>query len=181
LDRLANLFSNIDVLPGAAATPRNEKHSEVWKRDFGISTSESWASNRLRNGPGERRGDWSLLRGVGDALVAKAKREQEIEVFGLNYDSLLDAGIARALEGRDDAQLMDEFSGWNVRGLSVAIADGGLTNLLCHRWRESTWKRYCPVIRLHHVHGSGQWVRYQGGVYKCKSVSDMRDAKIYEK
>jgi hypothetical protein len=35
------------------------------------------------------------------------------------------------------------------------------------------------LIRLHHLHGAGTWLRYRGDIYKARALSELRACRLY--
>src|SRR5205823_12954175 len=93
---------------------------------------------------------------------------------------LLDSGL---LQERDRPHffLVDEFSGHpdDRVELDVYMPNGGVARVPALRWRRGTYSPGEPLIRLHHLHGSGMWMRLADDVYKATELQHLREIGLY--
>ena len=78
-----------------------------------------------------------------------------------------------------EVHLLDEFRGYGGRNIPVFTPDGGLGTVFAYPWRAGDYYPGGTILRRHHLHGGGMWMRFQGNVYKAKHLADMRDVELF--
>jgi hypothetical protein len=136
--------------------------------------------NVMARGDTER--NWSYLYSIADHLRQEAHRQGFVDVFTLNYDALLEAALLHIQE-QDyprSFDLADEFDGRDLYTIPVLGSDGGVHDIYAFGWRGDVYGGgQLPLVRLHHLHGAGTWLRWQGDTFKARRLPDLRNWGLY--
>jgi len=180
VDRLASLFSQFGPIAaltktaesGEALIQLRRELRRLYKRVVGAVLED------VMTHAGQL-GDWDALDVVAEGLEGEAIRQQQAEVFILNYDALLDAALLSRRDNYNRFRLCDEFRGWGLTNIPVFGSDGTVEQVAAYPWRYGSYEPEEPWIRLHHLHGAGSWMKFKDYVYKAEHVSAMRGCGLF--
>jgi hypothetical protein len=182
VDRLANTLSEFGPLD-RVATPeqRNVLHDlQVMLRALYRRVVGSVLELVMAHPEGEV--GWAAVNEVAEYLVGVAVDQGDLDVFCLNYDSLLDSALLQARAGtyKGEFRLSDEFQGYEDQLIRIFPPDRQLVQVRAFPWRIGPY--YPPVgapLRLHHLHGAGTWMRFQGRIWKAADLDEIRGAGLF--
>jgi hypothetical protein len=126
-------------------------------------------------------GGWEAVNQVADHLVQQAIDQDRLDVFCLNYDVLLDSAFLEARNGEHAGRfsLIDEFQGYGEQWIQVETTHDGLVEIEAIPWRWGGYTLEGPVLRLHHLHGAGTWMRADGEIVKARRLDEIRGAGLF--
>ena len=181
VDRLANTLAEFGPLDRVASDDerivlRNlrRKLRALYTRVVGAVLEEAVQHPTTSTG-------WTGVNEVAEHLAEVALRQGDLDVFCLNYDALLDSGLIQTTNGAywNRVALSDEFRGWPVYGVPIFTKDRHIISVQALGWRGGPFSPGLANLRLHHLHGAGTWMRFEGQVRKAKSLDQLRQLGLF--
>lgn len=178
IDRLSSMFTEI----GPLAKLLGEAEQEAALQRLGITLRGVYRRvvgavlERVMQHPMPE-SDWGPINEMALYLVEVARQQGSLDVFTLNYDALLDSAFLTV--DRPGVALADEFQGNWHHGLWVHMPGGEQVGLRTLGWREGLYDPGGTLVRMHHLHGAGMWVGYEGHVYKARRLEEMRAVNLF--
>lgn len=178
VDRLATMFTDLvgitDLLSG------NEQQAAL--RDLGMTlrtTHRRVVGAVLESVMAHPTSDagWEPVNKMAEYIISVARQQGSLDVFILNYDAILDSALLIA--NAEGVAIADEFQGYGGRNVSVPTPDGAYALIPVFPWRAGVYYPGATLIRRHHLHGAGNWLRFRGNVYKARDLEQMRSSGVY--